>query len=105
MNWLAFAETVVTLFVIVDPLGTVPVFVALTAEQTPSQRRWTAVQSAAVAGSLIAVFALFGASCWPTFGRERNRAPTRAQHLPQKLVCDWKRFSTDTIVAHEQPAA
>ena len=66
MNWLAFAETVVTLFVIVDPLGTVPVFVALTAEQTPSQRRWTAVQSAAVAGSLIAVFALFGASCWPT---------------------------------------
>jgi multiple antibiotic resistance protein len=40
MNWLAFTETVVTLFVIVDPLGTVPVFVALTAERTPGQRRW-----------------------------------------------------------------
>jgi small neutral amino acid transporter SnatA (MarC family) len=60
MNWLAFTETVVTLFVIVDPLGTVPVFVALTAERTPGQRRWAAVQSAAVAGLLIAVFALFG---------------------------------------------
>jgi multiple antibiotic resistance protein len=60
MNWLAFAETVVTLFVIVDPLGTVPVFVALTAQRTPAQRRWAALQSAALAGLLIAVFALFG---------------------------------------------
>ena len=60
MNWLAFSETVVTLFVIVDPLGTVPMFVALTAGRTPAQRRWAAVQSAATAGVLIAVFALFG---------------------------------------------
>jgi multiple antibiotic resistance protein len=60
MNWLAFTETVVTLFVIVDPLGTVPVFVALTAGRTPAQRRWAAVQSAVTAGALIAVFALFG---------------------------------------------
>ena len=60
MNWLAFTETVVTLFVIVDPLGTVPVFVALTAKRTPVQRRWAALQSAALAGVLIAVFALFG---------------------------------------------
>lgn len=60
MNWLAFTETLVTLVVIVDPLGTVPVFVALTAHRTPAQRRWAAVQSAALAGVLIAVFALFG---------------------------------------------
>jgi multiple antibiotic resistance protein len=60
MNWLAFSETVVTLFVIVDPLGTVPMFVALTAGRTPAQRRWAAVQAAATAGLLIAVFALFG---------------------------------------------
>jgi multiple antibiotic resistance protein len=60
VNWVAFAETLVTLFVIVDPLGTVPVFVALTAQRTPAQRRWAAVQSALVAGLLIAVFALFG---------------------------------------------
>src|SRR3989442_12307055 len=60
MNWLAFTETVVTLVVIVDPLGTVPVFVALTAQRTPAQRRWAALQSAALAGMLIAVFALFG---------------------------------------------
>jgi multiple antibiotic resistance protein len=60
MNWLAFAETLVTLIVIVDPLGTVPVFVSLTANRTPAQRRWAAVQSAALAGVLIALFALFG---------------------------------------------
>ncbi len=60
MNWLAFTETFVTLFVIVDPLGTVPVFVALTADRTPAERRWAAIQSAAVAGVLIGIFALFG---------------------------------------------
>ena len=60
VNWRAFAETVVALFVIVDPLGTVPLFVALTAGQPRSKRRWTAVQAAALAGVLIAVFALFG---------------------------------------------
>jgi multiple antibiotic resistance protein len=60
MNWVAFAEAFVTLFVIVDPLGTVPVFVALTREQGRAQRRWTAVQAAGLAGLLIGGFALFG---------------------------------------------
>ena len=60
MDWVAFAETFVTLFVIVDPLGTVPMFVALTAGQPPARRRWTAVQAAALAGVLIGGFALFG---------------------------------------------
>jgi multiple antibiotic resistance protein len=60
VNWLAFSETAVTLFVIVDPLGTVPVFVSLTAQRTPAQRRLAALQSAGLAGVLIAVFALFG---------------------------------------------
>jgi multiple antibiotic resistance protein len=60
VDWLAFSETAVTLFVIMDPLGTVPIFVGLTAGRTPSQRRWAAVQAAAVAGVLVAAFALFG---------------------------------------------
>jgi multiple antibiotic resistance protein len=60
VNWLAFSESVVTLFVIMDPIGTVPVFVALTAQRSPSQRRWAAVQSSALAGVLIVAFALFG---------------------------------------------
>jgi multiple antibiotic resistance protein len=60
VNWVAFAETVVTLFVIVDPLGTVPAFVALTDSQSRRERRWTAVQAAALAGVLIGGFALFG---------------------------------------------
>ena len=60
MNWLAFSETFVSLFVIVDPLGSVPVFVALTRSRSARQRRWAALQAAGLAGVLIAIFALFG---------------------------------------------
>jgi multiple antibiotic resistance protein len=60
VDWLAFSETAVTLFVIMDPLGTVPIFVGLIAKRTPSQQRWAAVQAAAVAGVLVTAFALFG---------------------------------------------
>lgn len=55
-----FAEVLVTLFVIMDPLGTVPVFLALSARRTGAQRRALAWQAVVVAGSVIAVFALFG---------------------------------------------
>jgi multiple antibiotic resistance protein len=55
-----FAEVFVTLLVIMDPLGNVPVFLALTSGNTPVQRRRLAWQAVTVAGGVIAVFALFG---------------------------------------------
>jgi multiple antibiotic resistance protein len=60
VNWLAFTETFVTLFVIMDPIGTAPIFVALTAGQSPRGRRLAALQAAATAGGLVLGFALFG---------------------------------------------
>lgn len=60
MNWRAFAEGFVTLILIMDPVSTAPIFIALTAGQTPAERRRAAIQAAAVAGGLIVVFALFG---------------------------------------------
>ena len=55
-----FLEVFVTLFVIMDPPGTVPVFLALTGTMTGRQRRRAARQAILVAFGVIVVFALFG---------------------------------------------
>ena len=60
MSWRAFAETFITLLVIMDPLGSAPIFISLTAGRPATARRRAALEAAAVAGGLVAVFALFG---------------------------------------------
>jgi len=60
MSWRAFAEAFITLVVIMDPLGSAPIFIALTAGRTPAGRRRAALTAAGAAGGVIVVFALFG---------------------------------------------
>jgi multiple antibiotic resistance protein len=60
VDWRAFAETFVTLFVIMDPVGNAPIFLTLTAGQPARARRLAAVQGAVTAGALVVAFALFG---------------------------------------------
>ena len=60
MSWRAFAETFITLVVIMDPLGSAPIFISLTAGRPAAARRRAAVEGAVVAGGLVALFALFG---------------------------------------------
>src|SRR3954464_14782040 len=55
-----FTEVFVTLLVIMDPLGTIPMFLALTGGRTPRARRRLAWQAVLVAMAVIAAFALFG---------------------------------------------
>jgi multiple antibiotic resistance protein len=50
----------VTLFVIMDPPGTVPIFIALTASMTSRQRIRAARQAVVVAFGVIVAFAVFG---------------------------------------------
>lgn len=57
-----FGEVFVTLTVIMDPLGTIPLFLALTGGRSPRERRRQAWQAVVVAGTVIATFALFGQS-------------------------------------------
>jgi multiple antibiotic resistance protein len=54
------AEVFVTLFVIMDPPGTIPLFLALTSGVSPRQRKRAAWQAVAVAFLVIVSFALFG---------------------------------------------
>jgi len=58
---LTFAiQSFVTLFVIMDPPGATPIFLALVADKTPKERRVLAIKAAAVSFSVITLFALFG---------------------------------------------
>src|SRR4051794_18580902 len=60
MSWRAFGETFVTLFVITDPIGNAPIFVAITSKLDPKQRQAAAVRAVVAAGVLIIGFAVFG---------------------------------------------
>jgi multiple antibiotic resistance protein len=57
-----FIEVFVTLFVIMDPPGTVPLFLSLTNGRTVKARKRAARQAVTVAFFVITVFALFGQS-------------------------------------------
>ena len=60
MNWPLFVEGFVTLFVIMDPPGTIPLFLALTANLRPAERRRAAWQAVVVSFAVIVAFAVFG---------------------------------------------
>lgn len=60
MNWQLFGEAFVTLFVIIDPPGTVPIFLGLTSTMTTAKRRRAARQAVLVAFGVIVAFAVFG---------------------------------------------
>ncbi len=60
VNWQLFGEAFVTLFVIIDPPGTVPIFLGLTSTMTTRKRRRAARQAVLVAFGVIVAFAVFG---------------------------------------------
>jgi len=49
-----------TLFVIVDPIGLAPIFVALTQGMSPRERRRIGLRAVVISAIVLAVFALFG---------------------------------------------
>jgi multiple antibiotic resistance protein len=57
-----FLTVFVTLFVIVDPPGSVPLFLALTANQNGGERARSALRAVIVSLAVIVLFAVFGAS-------------------------------------------
>jgi multiple antibiotic resistance protein len=55
-----FTEAFIVLFVIMDPPGIVPVFLALTKSMDPSRRAHAARQAVVVAIGVVSAFAIFG---------------------------------------------
>jgi len=55
------AKAFLTLFVVMDPVGLGPVFLALAGERTPEEQRAIAARAVGLAAGLLAFFGLFGA--------------------------------------------
>ncbi|WP_082563755.1 MULTISPECIES: MarC family protein [unclassified Nocardioides] len=60
LNAVLLTEVFVTLFVIMDPPGTIPVFLSLTAGRSAATMRRAAWQAVAVSFLVITIFAFFG---------------------------------------------
>jgi multiple antibiotic resistance protein len=60
--WRAFGQSFVTLLVILDPLGGIPVFLSLTRDYDPKARSRAAYVAVATAAAILAGFGAFGAA-------------------------------------------
>ncbi len=60
MEWVLLTEVFVTLFVIMDPVGTIPIFLSLTGGRSPQVARRLAWQAVSVSFGVITLFAFFG---------------------------------------------
>lgn len=60
VNGVLLTEVFVTLFVIMDPVGTVPIFLSLTSGRSPATARRAAWQAVTVSFFVITAFAFFG---------------------------------------------
>ena len=60
MEWVLLTSVFVTLFVIMDPVGTIPIFLSLTSGRSPQVMKRMAWQAVAVSFLVITLFAFFG---------------------------------------------
>jgi len=63
-----FLVSLSAVFFVVDPVGVVPIFLAITAGDSETKMRRTALRACIVAGGLLLFFALFGGVIFKIFG-------------------------------------
>jgi multiple antibiotic resistance protein len=68
IDWQGLLKAVVALFVVVDPIGNVPIFIGLTRNLSPLQRRRTFRSAVIVSAALLLVFAFAGHLLLALFG-------------------------------------
>src|SRR5262249_20244726 len=64
----SFASAVVILLLVTDPIGNIPLFVALLRPVAPERRVWVIVRECAIAFAVLVVFVLFGRWLLDLFG-------------------------------------
>lgn len=63
-----FAVSLPAVFFVVDPIGVVPIFLAMTAEDSAEKMRRMALRACLTGGALLVFFALFGGLIFELFG-------------------------------------
>lgn len=67
-DWRSYAEIAITMFVIADPIGTIPIFITLTVEQTPAERKATAMNASVTVAAVLVVSVFIGEPLLHFFG-------------------------------------
>lgn len=60
MDWDIALKEFITLWVVIDPIGTIPVFLAVTAGLSATQQRFIAIRSTLIAGVILLFFIIGG---------------------------------------------
>ena len=68
MTWDLFFTAFVTIFLVIDPIGLVPFFIALTNDRSMGERRAIALRAVGLSAVLLAIFAFAGDSILETIG-------------------------------------
>lgn len=69
LEWLSsFFVALAGVFVVVDPIGVVPIFLGMTVNDSPRKMRDIALRACIVGGSLLLFFAIFGGVVFKVFG-------------------------------------
>ena len=60
MNWDTFLKEFISLWVVIDPIGSIPVFIAITAGMSAAARRAMAVKATVIATAILLFFLIAG---------------------------------------------
>jgi multiple antibiotic resistance protein len=68
MNWHKYAQIAIALFLLADPFTAVPVFLALTTDQSKEEKKRTAALAAGTVAAVLILFVFLGAPLLQIFG-------------------------------------
>ncbi len=60
LYWKSWLKSIIPLFVIIDPIGSIPLFVSLTQDLLEQYKKKTAAKACLVAATILSIFAFFG---------------------------------------------
>jgi len=66
--WDLFVDSLIIMFVVVDPVGLAPIFAALTQGESPAAKRRLAIRGTLIAGAILLIFVLVGDSLLNALG-------------------------------------
>jgi multiple antibiotic resistance protein len=95
LNFTLFATAFVTVLVIMDPIGNIPIFLSLTKGQDVPQRRRAAALSSAVAGAVILAFAIGGQPVLHLLGISLESLQVAGGHLLLVIALELLHPSAD----------
>src|SRR5690606_1148375 len=61
-------RSIIALFVVIDPLGTIPLFISITQKKTKKERNEISKTAVITAGGLLIIFAIAGTQILSIFG-------------------------------------